>query len=68
MRCVDDALHLGIAEMLLQAHRARVENSAGRHELDDVDALGGEAANDLLALLDAGTDGGAEMRRFHRLR
>ena len=37
---VDDALHLGVGEMLLEAHRAGIEHPAGGHDLDHVDAAG----------------------------
>ena len=47
---------------------ARDRGRPGRHDLDDVDALGGELANRRLALLDAGTDGRAQMRVIHGLR
>ena len=42
-------LHLGVGEMLLEPARAGVEHAAGRHDLDHVDAGGGELAHDLLA-------------------
>ncbi len=58
-------LHLGVGEMLLEAHRAGIEHAAGGHDLDHVDAAGPQFADDLLAFLDAGADGGAEMRIVH---
>ncbi len=66
MRHVDDRVHLLVGEMLLEAHGARIEHAAGRHELDHVDAGGGELAHDLLAFVDAGADGRVEMRFVDR--
>ena len=56
MRHVDDRLHLGIGEMLLQTHRAGIEHAAGRHDLDHVDAGRGKLADGFLALLRPGAD------------
>ena len=62
MRHVDDALHLCVGEMLFEAACARIEHPASGHDLDHVDAGGGEAAHDLLAFLDAGADRRVEVR------
>ena len=48
--------------MLLQAHRAGIEHAAGGHDLDDVDTGRSELAHDLLAFIDAGADGGFQVR------
>ena len=37
MRGVDDRLHFRVGEMLLEAHRARIEYASRRHHLDHVD-------------------------------
>ena len=65
---IDDALHLGVAEMLFETHRAGIENASGGHDLDDVDALGGELANYRRAFLDAGAHRRAQVCIVHRMR
>ena len=65
---VDDALELGFGEVLFQAHRARIEDTAGGHYFDHVHASGGELADDLLAFIDAGADRRIEVRFVDGLR
>ena len=63
---VDDGLHLLVGEMLLEAARAGIEHAAGGHDLDDVDAGGGELAHHFLAFVGAGADRGIQVRLVDR--
>ena len=66
VRHVADRLHLLIGEMLLETHGSRIEHAARRHELDHIHSGGGQLANNLLAFLDAGADGGVEVGLIDR--